>query len=177
VKNRYPDDSFDRWWWNSTLNSAWSYISTSSKIEEIDIDFGVPSIVLETAATTSSIQKPLSFYLTTDLSTKYCFFFYFHEIQTPSTTSRREFNIYVNDYYLFGKPIIPSTHKYNYDWVRYWVRYRGSGHSNYNVTMVPTSNSTLPPLLNAFELYTVASVDISTLPNDGILFSSVKYQK
>jgi Malectin-like domain len=173
VKNRYPDDSFDRWWLNSTLNSAWStYISNSSKFDISDPDYGVPPVVLQTAATTSSIQKPLSFYLTTDPSTEYCFLFYFYEIQTP-LTGRREFDMYVNDYNILGEPIIPSIYSYNY----LWARFVKSGFDNYNVTLVATSNSTLPPLLNAFELYTVASVDISTLPNDGILFSSVKNQK
>jgi Malectin-like domain len=136
----------------------------------MDSTFGVPPVVLETAATTSSIEEPLSFDWSTDPSTKYYFIFYIYEIQKP-LSGRREFDVCINDIFSFNEPFIPSIYDYTYIWATYW----NSGFGNYNVTLVATSNSTLPPLLNAFELYTVVPVDISTEPNDGMLFNHLKF--
>jgi Malectin-like domain len=162
LENRYPDDNHDRWWLNYTFNSAWRDISTSSTVDYSDPEFEVPSVVMQTAATTSSTLQPLSLHWSSNKSTRYYFILYFYEIQTP-LTGRREFNIFVNGKKSFDEPTIPSMPQ-NWLWVSHWW----SGDTDYNVSLVATSNSTLPPLLNAFEQYTVGPVSISTYANDGM---------
>ncbi|KAJ4821420.1 Leucine-rich repeat protein kinase family protein [Rhynchospora pubera] len=103
---------------------------------------------MQTAATTSSTRQPLNFSLSSDdISTKYYVILHFADI--ASSNGSRKFSIYVNGR-LMSPEYIPSFLSSSY------INYTLTGFTNYNVSMVATSSSTLPPLLNAIELYTVA---------------------
>lgn len=166
LKYRYPDDMIDRWWWNYT-ESGWNEISTNSTVEPDD-EFKTPSLVLQTAATTSSTKEPLNFNWYSDYkSTEYYFILHFNEIQ-KSLTGRREFDIVINGIKAYDKPTIPDPS------FSLWSSHWRSGFTNYTVSLAATSNSTLPPLLNAFELYKIAPVGVSTYGADGKFFHQSK---
>jgi Malectin-like domain len=160
--NRYPDDLYDRFWWSYTKRT-WKDISTTSTIA-LNSDFDVPLGVMQTAAITSSIPEPLFINMTagTKYSTHYVL--HFAEIQNMSSTDRREFNISVRGY-LMEKGYIPLPQKYSME-----VYIDGSC-IDYSVSLDATSNSTLPPLLNAIELYKIIlPLQVPTDGADGIIF-------
>lgn len=141
-------------------------ISTNSTLQPDDPDFEVPSLVFQTTATTSSILQPINFdWTSNDTSTEYYLVLHFFEIQT-SLIGRREFNILVNGIPAFDTPIILGKSSY-------WTGHRRSGYTYYNVSLVATSNATLPPLLNAFQLYKIALVGIVTYGADGNFLSII----
>lgn len=121
---------------------------------------------MQTAVTTSSVQVPLIINWRSNKRTKYYFILYFYEIQTQ-LTGVREFDVFINGARAFTEPII----LHSWAWSAHWW----SGFTEYNVSVEATSNSTLPPLLNAFEVYTVAPVEVlSTYDKDGKFFSFVQ---
>ncbi|XP_078149608.1 putative LRR receptor-like serine/threonine-protein kinase At1g51880 isoform X2 [Carex rostrata] len=158
----YPQDKYDRWWFPETLTGTID-ISTNSTLVP-DVDFEPPSVVMQTAATTSSILKPLNINWTVDnKSTTYYWILHFYEIQPP-LIGRREFDTLMNGKKVLNEPTIPQTSH----WTTIWWR----GVTNYNISLVATSNSTLPPLLNAYELYKIAPVGVTgtTYSADDMLF-------
>jgi hypothetical protein len=159
---RYPQDKYDRWWFAETLNGTIE-ISSNSTIEA-DPD-ETPSVVMQNAATTSSTQQPLNLYCSVDdKSSTYYWIFHFYEIQ-PSSTGQREFDLLINGAMESNKIIFQT-------WYRITVE--RSGFTNYNVSLVATSNSTLPPLLNAYELYKIAPVGVPTYGVDVAAINSIK---
>ncbi|XP_078149484.1 senescence-induced receptor-like serine/threonine-protein kinase [Carex rostrata] len=159
---RYPQDKYDRWWTKETLNGTIE-ISSNSTIEA-DPD-ETPAIVMQTAATTSSTQQPLNLYWNVDdKSSTYYWIFHFYEIQA-SPTGQREFDLLINGA-MGSKKIIFQT------WYR--ITLQRSGFINYNVSLVATSNSTLPPLLNGYELYKIAPVGVPTYSEDVAAINTIK---
>lgn len=135
-------------------------MSTNSTIET-NPDLQTPSVVLQTAAATSSTLQNLTLvWNSDDKSTEYYFVLQFYEIRT-SLTGRREFDILVNGQQIDESIILEPQHPWHF------TPHQLSGFTNYTVSLVPTSISTLPPLLSAFELYKVAPVGIQTYDEDG----------
>ncbi|XP_078149478.1 putative LRR receptor-like serine/threonine-protein kinase At1g05700 [Carex rostrata] len=162
---RYPEDKYDRWWFTETLKGT-TEISTNSTIQSDD-DFEIPSIVKQTAATTNTTEEPLNLnWITDEISNKYYLIFHFYEIQT-SLTGPREFDILINGDKPFNKPTILQT------WNSSTMLL--SSFTNYNVSLVATSNSTLPPLLNGYELYKIAPVGVPTYGADVAAINSIKH--
>ncbi|KAF3325233.1 Cysteine-rich receptor-like protein kinase 25 [Carex littledalei] len=161
---KYPEDKYDRWWFTETLNGT-TEISTNSTVQTDD-DFEIPSIVKQTAATTNTTEQPLNLnWITDEKSTKYYLILHFYEIQT-SLTSPREFDILINGNKPFNKPSILQTWN--------WSTILLSTFTIYNVSLVATSSSTLPPLLNGYELYKIAPVGVPTYGADVAAINSMK---
>jgi Malectin-like domain len=147
---RYPDDMYDRWWSNYSQGS-WTEISTNSSVVP-DASFETPSLVMQTAATTSSTEEALSINGNTRDTTYYAgpsflLVLHFAEIKNSSMTDPREFSITLN-----GEQVVAdyTPHLLASD----SINFTNMGNPNtYVCSLEATSNSTLPPLLNAIELY------------------------
>ncbi|KAG6526595.1 hypothetical protein ZIOFF_016587 [Zingiber officinale] len=163
---RYPDDPIDRVWspWSSSeWNWNWNDVSTNSTVENFPQDpFGVPSVVMQTAVTpinSSSIVlgwDPIPGYVNQ-------FFPILHisEIFYLSGTNQsRQFNIYENGFQWLGDIMTPSY--LSSDSVYSLGPLTSS--PTYNVSLEALGNSTLPPILNAFELYMAMSN--TSVPSD-----------
>ena len=87
---------------------------------------------------------------------------YFAELQILAGNAVREFNTIVD-----GGP----NHPYRPEYLVGDALYNGNPHeclSRYNITMVATANSTLPPTINAFEYFSVISTaNVGTDLRDG----------
>ncbi|XP_078175112.1 putative LRR receptor-like protein kinase At1g51890 [Carex rostrata] len=165
---RYPDDKYDRWWLNNTYDSTWSAISTNASIDYVDLDFGTPSRVFQTAAATTSTNQPFVIYWSSkDTTIKYYYILHFYETQDTSKTGSRDFYISERGNQLWDSPY-PGSRKGG------WVAGPTTGFTYYNVSLKATANSTLPPAMNAFELYTVASVGATTYAQDVAAINSIK---
>ncbi|XP_074573956.1 putative leucine-rich repeat receptor-like serine/threonine-protein kinase At2g19230 [Curcuma longa] len=163
---RYPADPFDRVWsWNqdTAQTKNWNVSSTNSTVQNLSQDpFEVPSVVMQTAVTPINSS---SLVVTWDLSPGYVnqFFPILHIsdfVNLSGTNQSRQFNIYVNGFLwmrdIMTPPYLNSVAVYSLEPL--------VSSSTYNVSLEALSNSTLPPILNAFELYTTMSN--TSVPSD-----------
>ncbi|XP_060667997.1 LRR receptor-like serine/threonine-protein kinase IOS1 isoform X2 [Ziziphus jujuba] len=148
---RYPYDIYDRLWTPYT-QKEWTTVTTSFTINHaVDSnDFQPPSVVMNTSATPLNSSAPLEFYwVPRDETTKYYTYMHYAELQLLQSNQSRAFDIYLNGDLWFQ----PRTPVY----LRSDLVYMSSAASasNYNFSFVRLKNSTLPPILNALEVYTL----------------------
>lgn len=139
-------------------------ISTSSR-------FGEPSVVVQSAATpVNGTRLDFSWspdpYLNTDnSSTAYLLLLYFAELQLLPGNALRQFDILVDGASWNGsQSYVP---KYLSAEVVERMVVQGSG--QHTVSLVATPEATLPPILNAFEIYSVRQMTgLATNNGDGM---------
>ena len=126
-----------------------------------DPSFVEPVAVLQTAATTTGDNTTLS-YTWQDNRPAYSFMVLLHLADFQSA-QLREFDIYFNGNLLapsYRPPYLASSTVRSSGWYR-------AADGNYNITLVATAVSELPPMLNAIETYTLLAFDTpTTFPND-----------
>lgn len=162
---RYPSDPHDRIWSRYDAIPNCIEISTTALIQNnLSRVYDVPSSVLQSAATVNSSSIDLSWYPsdpTVDISSKYFFVFYFAELQNVHSNAVRQFDIVINNNTWNTEPYTPTFLFVDY--------FSGIVHgmSNYSLSFVSTKNATLPPILNAMEMYLVKPItEVSTDPGD-----------
>ncbi|CAH8280254.1 unnamed protein product [Arabidopsis lyrata] len=167
---RYPDDVYDRRWFDFFLKS-WTEISTTLTVSN-DNDYDPPKRALATAATPSNASAPLTLSWTPDNpGDEYYLYSHFAEIQDLQTNDTREFELFWNGA-VISKPFIPSklavdTH------LDISPRTCKGGKCIYQ--LIKTARSTLPPLLNALEVYTVIQFPQSeTNENDVVAVKNIE---
>jgi hypothetical protein len=168
---RYPDDPHDRFWLPGVNVTSWSSISTTQRVQNIDNDlFEAPSKVMQTAVTPRNASKNIEFSWDPYLQPKdptpgYIGILHFSELQILPSNATRQF--YVN---LNGKPWYPEPYTPPYlttDAIYNSNPNRGLAH--YNISINATANSTLPPIINAVEVFSVISTtNVATDSQDGM---------
>ncbi|CAM0953447.1 unnamed protein product [Alopecurus aequalis] len=168
--SRYPDDPYDRLWdpYPDSRN-----ISTRIKVQINDDEFQPPQAVMQTAImarkVTDNIEVTLDLQSTPDRSLGYVDVKYFSELQQVPSNGLREFNIYWND-------------------VKTWTAYSPPDHvdgytfttepyqtGQYRLSINATANSTLPPMINAIELFAVISTTtVGTDHRDAYAITAIK---
>ncbi|XP_074556896.1 putative leucine-rich repeat receptor-like protein kinase At2g19210 [Curcuma longa] len=154
---RYPADPIDRVWapWSSS-QSNWNDVSTDSTVQNIPQDFfQVPSVVMQTAVTPIDSSSLVFTWDPTPGNVNQFFpILHISEIVDLSGTSQsRQFNIYVNGIRWLGNIMTPTylTADAVYGDVPI------PPFPTYNISLEALSNSTLPPILNALEIYMILS--------------------
>ncbi|XP_047310350.1 probable LRR receptor-like protein kinase At1g51890 [Impatiens glandulifera] len=142
---RYKDDIYDRIWlpWVHEDNTS---LATASPV--MANKYQIPNAVMNTANIPKNPNDSLVFSWNPD-NINDQFYLYLHFAELNPFASSREFNIYVNGKSLLDEPYSPKYLQTETHELRIDVR------SNYTVSLNRTKNSTLPPLLNAIELYTI----------------------
>ena len=174
---RYPDDPYDRIWlpWSVDAFDAWTEISTREKVQEMSSRFHVPSPVMQTAIVPRNGSRiaiewnvvPNHAYPNPGLIT----IVYFAELQVVATSAVRQFGASINGK---GWSEAPYTTQYLIPNAFYDPKPREELSSTYNLTLDATATSTLPPILNAVELFTVVSIaNVTTDADDGKLTSRI----
>jgi Malectin-like domain len=165
---RYPDDPYDRIWsWYQYDATILTDINTNKNITQPDIQptFEAPISVLQTALTpiSSPVLTTIIYDVThprIDNSLTYDVVLYLAELQNLSLNQSRVFNISRdgNVEISFVKPeyLVSS---YTYDW------YTPSKSSPIMYSLIQVSNSTLPPILNAMEVYWEMHMELNQLTN------------
>ncbi|CAL9079672.1 unnamed protein product [Musa textilis] len=159
---RYPDDPHDRIW-DPLINSPfWAEISTNSTVENIINDkFEAPSAVMQTAVIpVNSTKLMMSWEPEPGVINEYYAVMYFSEFLTLTGNMSRQFYVYLNGHLWYAKPFTPE---YLYSDTIYSTDPIGR-YQQYNVTIQALDNSTLPPILNALEVYSRMS-DVN-VPSD-----------
>ncbi|XP_073006578.1 putative leucine-rich repeat receptor-like protein kinase At2g19210 [Typha latifolia] len=151
--NRYPDDPYDRIWTPWDFVPYWSVISTASTFQNYaDDPFEPPSVVYQTAAVPVN-DTSLGFYWEPGngpIAPQYFVVLYMGEVQQLTGSAKRVFDIYLNGniwHKSFEPPYLMMGGLYSTSPldVSAW----------YNFSLNATTNSTLPPLLNALEAYSL----------------------
>ncbi|KAG7600258.1 Serine-threonine/tyrosine-protein kinase catalytic domain [Arabidopsis suecica] len=166
---RYDEDIHDRGW-NSYSDDETVSISTDLPIDTSNF-YDMPQSVMKTAAVPKNASEPWLLWWTLDEITAQSYvYMHFAEIQNLTTSEIREFNITYNGglrwYSYFRPPKLSISTVFN-------PRAVSSSNGIFNFTFAMTGNSTLPPLLNALEIYTVVDLlqletnkdDISAMVN------------
>ncbi|KAF6981696.1 hypothetical protein CFC21_000158 [Triticum aestivum] len=159
---RYPDDPHDRLWYPWFDATIWAEISTTERVYGVGDDlFEVPWKVMQTAIVTRNTSKNIWFgWESLDAEPRdddpsrpgYVAILHFAELQllNASNGELRQFYINLNDELAYPTGFTPEHLVSNaiYDT-------KPSRHSGYNFSINATANSTLPPILNAVEVYYV----------------------
>ncbi|XVF86742.1 hypothetical protein PTKIN_Ptkin18bG0066800 [Pterospermum kingtungense] len=142
---RFPQDIYDRIWQPYQRNDL-GQISTNSSITT-NSDYSPPLLAMKTASTPANASQPLNFSVQDSDSTAQ-FYFYMHvaELEELQANEFREFEITIND-----KPWFYNyTPKYLLaDTLNFIILGKGQ------LSMIRTSTSSHPPILNALEAYKV----------------------
>ncbi|XP_073006814.1 probable LRR receptor-like serine/threonine-protein kinase At1g05700 [Typha latifolia] len=154
---RYPDDPYDRFWipWNN--EPGLTEISTSSAIRSSPNDhYAAPSSVIQTAVTPKKSSK-IEYHWIPDPQDKnpgFVAVLYFSELEILRGNAKREFDIYLNG---IPRAVVPFSPDYLYPDALYSDK-PAPRYPRYNLSIVATSKSTLPPIINALELFRVLDI-------------------
>ncbi|XP_015866824.3 LRR receptor-like serine/threonine-protein kinase IOS1 [Ziziphus jujuba] len=147
---RYPFDAYDRSW-SSYNPSNWTSLS-SSLTNDINVrnSYQPPPIVMSTAATRKKKRDSLDFWLPNGNSSElYYIFMHFAELQKLKDNQIREFNISYDDVENWSGPHSPR-------YLSLTTVFSSRGlKGGRRISIYATHNSTLPPIINAYEVYMV----------------------
>ncbi|CAN6564487.1 unnamed protein product [Malus baccata var. baccata] len=166
---RYGDDVYDRIW-SRHISPSWDPVSTSSSITTYENGYRVPLEVIRTAATPQNASEPLDLYWNTiDMNAQFYVFMYFAEVEKLEKNQSRKFNISWNGSPLFG----PFTPRYlQADVISNSRALVGKDHE---ISLHKTEDSSLPPILNAVEVFQVMQlVESPTYGEDADAITDVK---
>lgn len=147
---RFPDDDYDRYW--DPSGDVTGILKVTSDAPGIDgiVEDQPPKLAMQTAITTSKTSQYLV--LGTDLPSVEVPIYitmFFSEVTQLDSTDTRSFQIFIDDKSP-SDPIIPI-----YGGVTEMYIANRTASSNTSISLVATSDSTLPPLINAMEVYYV----------------------
>ena len=169
---REKDDVYDRIW-KPLTRSSWLSINSSLVSSSFSTsDYKLPGIVMATAATPANESESwrISLGIDDDPSQKLYMYMHFAEVEDLKGQIR-EFTISVNDDESYAGPLTPG---YLFS-VTVYSKYSVSGSTTNKLSfsLERTNRSTLPPIINAMEVYMIKEfAQSSTQQNDG-RFSSV----
>ncbi|KAH0860073.1 hypothetical protein HID58_088334, partial [Brassica napus] len=154
--SKYSSDIYDRIW-ESYFKTEWSQISTDLDVVNSN-KYDPPKDVLKNAATPTNASEPLTMeWIPIKPDDQYCYYAHFAEIQDLQANETREFNVLWNGVQQFG-PFIPRMRII--DTISSMSPQICSG-GKCIFQLIRTNRSTLPPLLNALEVYTVVQFPTS----------------
>ncbi|GMY34468.1 LRR receptor-like serine/threonine-protein kinase IOS1 [Fagus crenata] len=149
---RYGYDVYDRVW---RPNNYYDYVNTSLRIYSQSGDnYQPPSIVMTWEAENATSE--------------YYIYMHFAEVEKLNANQSRSFNITINGNHFYG-PVVPQ---YLYATTVYSQSALMMA-KKYEVSIFKTESSTLPPILNAVEIYSVKNLlQSETDQQDGTLFNA-----
>ncbi|XP_002530229.3 putative leucine-rich repeat receptor-like protein kinase At2g19210 [Ricinus communis] len=148
---RYPSDTYDRIWFPAIVGDGLATVKGDAIIINTEIDDNPPQEVLQDAITTSNTTDRIL--LGTGLPAKEVPVYinmYFSEVTELDSTQIRSFQIYL-DNKPFSDPILP-----NYGGVNERIISNMTASGKTSFSLVATADSTLPPLINAMEVFYVS---------------------
>ncbi|KAK7314369.1 hypothetical protein VNO77_32889 [Canavalia gladiata] len=166
---RYEDDIYDRIW-DPYNSSSWDSVSTSSAININGDGYRAPFEVIRTAATPRNGSDTLEFSWTPDdPNWKFYIILYFAEVEHLKKTQLRKFNITWN-----GSPLFESVVP-RYLYATTLFNSKSLVANEHRISIHKTKDSTLPPILNAVEIYVVRQLDaLATFEQDADAMMDIK---
>ncbi|KAK4756934.1 hypothetical protein SAY87_007061 [Trapa incisa] len=167
--NRYRDDIYDRIW-PSYLKPTWDQINTSMSINTNQNGYKTPFEVIRTAARPKNGTNSLELtWVSSDANDQFYIFLYFAEVEVLQRNQTRNFSISWN-----GSPLLgPFSPRYLY--AATLANPKALLGNNHRISINKTDDSTLPPILNAVEIYKAIPVkEFLTNAEDANAIYSVK---
>jgi hypothetical protein len=169
----YPEDPYDRVWIPWSDPEAWTEISTPEKVlGSADLRFHVPSAVMQTAIAPRNGSRTRTIELPWSAVPNHAYpepgligIVFFAELEVVAGDALRQFEMTINTV-LWSKA--PYTPKYLISDIFFNSEPHQVSSGQYNFTLNATANSTLPPIINAAEVFTVVSTaNLATDSKDG----------
>ncbi|CAH8386444.1 unnamed protein product [Eruca vesicaria subsp. sativa] len=147
---RYPGDAYDRQWFPRSL--SWlTHISTTRDVSNGGI-YNLPKAVRQNAAMPTNASAPLTIEWTPENpNDQFYVYLHFAEIQDLQANETREFDVFL-DGNTFADLVTPKKFEITTIESHYPRTCEGEKCS---LQLTRTQRSTLPPLLNAYEIYRV----------------------
>ncbi|KAM5579230.1 hypothetical protein ABKV19_009157, partial [Rosa sericea] len=154
----YPFDVLDRFWYVFNDFDYWTQLSSSTNSDvsttmpskdEFSYIHQLPFVVMSTASTPKNANGSLNNFWPPEADDKnadYYIYMHFAEVERLQPNQSRQFNIVNGEH--FSRPFVPTYFETN----TIYNRKAFKGGLN-NVTISRAENSSLPPILNAFEIY------------------------
>ncbi|KAH0691959.1 hypothetical protein KY289_019317 [Solanum tuberosum] len=143
---RYSFDAYDRIWEALQL-PEWDIVSTRREVDrDIENDFYPPTLAMGTAATPLNSTTWTLSWGPADPNIDYHTYLYFAEIVSLLPNQTRKFDVIINSETVSWEELEP-------EYLTTFVMNDKRMASNFNYTLRQTNNSTLPPLINALEVY------------------------
>uniref|UniRef100_A0A0E0QQA9 non-specific serine/threonine protein kinase n=1 Tax=Oryza rufipogon TaxID=4529 RepID=A0A0E0QQA9_ORYRU len=152
IAGSYPFDRYDRFWWPGDSNPLWDYLNSTRSIQP-ESSTEVPSALLQKAVQAAGNGTMLNI-TWQDHTPALQFTVFLHFADFQKSLQPRQFNIYFNSHdkpYLYNPPYLAAGVVYSPSW---YSEFDGQ----FNVTLAATAESVLPPMLNAYEIYTLYGV-------------------
>ena len=168
---RYPADIYDRIWWPENFKNV-ERISTSSNVNPATSIFQPPVTVMQSAIIPANRGNYLWFsWPSVNTVFKYYICMYFSEFESEQAETRsREMDIYLNGRFWSEIPPPPylntSTH----------ILTATNAQQQHFISINQTENSSLPPILNALEIYQEKEfLQLLTNQQDGIFYMTITF--
>lgn len=162
---RFPFDIFDRVWSRSYNVEDSAQLSTRFTVNTYyQNKYRPPSEVMRTAATPRDPNDPLNIRLppSNDSNAQHHIYMHFAEVEKLQPNQFRRFNITRNGDPFYGS-VTPS-----YLYTATISSSKAFGGQQNNFSILKAENSSLPPILNAFEIYKVKEFsELDTDQEDG----------
>lgn len=160
---RYKIDEYDRPWWPYT-DETWSQLNSSLSVDSTNNDFNPPSVVMQTAAVQKKWSLPVLTLKTINQTDKFYVYMHFAEVEELQANQFRQFNISLNGKHWSG-PHSPA-------YLKATTVFKTSpltGELEYRISIYKARNSSLPPIINALEVYEVNELpQLESNQDDGI---------
>ncbi|CAL8131671.1 unnamed protein product [Prunus armeniaca] len=170
---RYPFDILDRFWYYYNELDDWTQLNTSSTIKsKSDDPYQLPSVVMSTASTPKNPSDSLSIILSLpDKNAEYYSYLHFAEVESLQLNQSRWQYVSGEGTGSFGPFAPPYMSRYTVYDTEAW----STGGEYVKISVTRAENSTLPPVLNAFEIYMVKQfVEAETNQEDVDAITSIK---
>ncbi|XP_022948347.1 putative leucine-rich repeat receptor-like protein kinase At2g19210 [Cucurbita moschata] len=169
---RYKDDVYDRIWDPPIPVKEWTTLNTSQQVNVNDQAFFQPApAVMNTSLTPRNASAPMLFtWQPPDSTTPFFLYMYFAELKKLQANESREFDISVNGERWLNKSFSPQFLSVS---IVFSTSPMTGG--SYEISLVRTANSTLPPILNAVEIYRVVNLSQpETAREDVVAIENIK---
>ncbi|ESQ54291.1 hypothetical protein EUTSA_v10026923mg [Eutrema salsugineum] len=167
---RYQNDVYDRIW-SPYTQVSWISTKTDAYIDIFQSGYRPPDEVIKTAASPENDDDPMELLWTSDdPNARFYAYLYFAELETIEKNESRKIKIMWNGSPVSETPIVPSS-KYSMT----FSNSRAFTGKDHLISVEKTVDSTLAPILNAIEIFTVQSLDeFSTAIEDVQAIESIK---
>lgn len=168
---RYPDDAYDRVWYPAYILGSIDVENEATSIDVSSAEDNPPVAVLQNANTfndslSSSLNKSMEIFTNLpNIKVGIYMTIYCSEVTLLPSTQKRSFQLFI-DGEPYSKPVVPPFGSVKEIYI---TNITASSVTLFELR--PTPDSTLPPLINANEVYSLSETSsLGTNPADGNYF-------
>ncbi|KAF6171035.1 hypothetical protein GIB67_014615 [Kingdonia uniflora] len=150
---RFPDDTYDRIWQKTAMAEGLNKVKSDTSMITVDVEDHPPKSVIQSGIVSANLSTYIIL-LPTLATVEIPIYIntYFSEVSKLNLTQKRSFEMYINYNSTTTSPIIPP-----YKSVLEMVTTGINASASTQFVLIPSNDSTLPPLINAMEAFFIGS--------------------